>query len=92
MIDASTGEARTTQLFVAVLGASNYTYAEASWTQGLSDWIGSHTRSFAFFGGVPAMVVCDYVPGHILQSVFSLAARRRVSPEERKGQGIATVS
>jgi len=41
VIDASTGEARTTQLFVAVLGASNYTYAEASWTQGLSDWIGS---------------------------------------------------
>ena len=34
-----------------------------SWTQGLSDWIGSHTRSFAFFGGVPATVVSDYVPG-----------------------------
>jgi hypothetical protein len=38
VIDASTGEARTAQLFVAVLGASNYTYAEATWTQGLSDW------------------------------------------------------
>ena len=63
VIDASIGEARTTQLFVAVLGASNYTYAEAGWTQGLSDWIGSHTRSFAVFGGVPATVVSDYVPG-----------------------------
>jgi hypothetical protein len=37
------------QLFVAVLGASNYTYAEATWTQGLSDWIDAHTRTFAFF-------------------------------------------
>src|SRR4029077_18159124 len=44
VIDASNGEARTAQLFVAVLGASNYTYAEATWTQGLSDWIGAHAR------------------------------------------------
>src|SRR6201987_2708567 len=54
VIDASTGEARTAQLFVAALGASSYTYAEATWTQGLSDWIGSHTRTFAFIGGAPA--------------------------------------
>ena len=47
VIDASTGEARTAQLFVAVLGASNYTYAEATWTQGLADWIGVQlSRSF----------------------------------------------
>src|SRR3981189_1289772 len=46
VIDASTGETMTAQLFVAVLGASSYTYAEATWTQGLSDWIGSHTRTF----------------------------------------------
>ena len=47
----------TAQLFVAALGASNYTYAEATLDAGLSDWIGSHTRTFAFGGGVPAMVV-----------------------------------
>ena len=41
IIDAATGELRTAQIFVAVLGASNYTYAEASWTQSLPDWIGS---------------------------------------------------
>ena len=70
VIDASTGEARTTQLFVAVLGASNYTYAEASWTQGLSDWIGSHTRSFAFFGGVPTMVVSDNLRAGITKACF----------------------
>ena len=54
---------RRASMFVAVLSASNYTYAEASWTQGLSDWIGSHTRSFAFFGGVPATVVLIICPG-----------------------------
>jgi transposase len=65
VVDASTGEVMTAQLFVAALGASSYTYAEATWTQGLSDWIGSHTRTFAFIGGVPAMVVSDNLPvGH----------------------------
>lgn len=50
---------REAQLFVAVLGASNYTYVEATWTQGLSDWIGSHVRAFEFFQGVPEVVVPD---------------------------------
>ena len=70
MIDASTGEVRTAQLFVAVLGASSYTYAEATWTQGLSDWIGAHTRTFAFFGGVPAMVVSDNLRSGITKACF----------------------
>ena len=59
VIDSSTGEIRQAQVFVAVLGASNYTYAEASWTQSLPDWIGSHSRAFVFFGGVPEIVVPD---------------------------------
>jgi hypothetical protein len=42
---------------VAVLGASNFTYAEATWTQGLSDWIGAHTRAFAAIGAVPRLLV-----------------------------------
>jgi transposase len=46
-------------LFVAVLGASNYTYAEATWTQSSPDWIGAHLRAFEFLGGVPAIVVPD---------------------------------
>lgn len=49
--DGSTGEIRTDQVFVAVLGASNYTYIEATWSQQLPDWIGSHVRALAFFGG-----------------------------------------
>jgi hypothetical protein len=67
VIDGTTGEVVAAQLFVAALGASSYTWAEATWTQGLGDWIGSHTRAFVFFGGVAAMVVCDYVPGHIIR-------------------------
>jgi transposase len=59
VVDRGTGEIREAQIFVAVLGASNYTYAEATWTQGLPDWIGSHRRTFAFFGGVPELVVPD---------------------------------
>ena len=59
IIDRRTGEIRQAQIFVAVLGASSYTFAEATWSQQLSDWLGSHARCFAFLGGVPAIVVPD---------------------------------
>src|ERR1700744_4965796 len=59
VIDRLTGEIRQAWIFVAVLGASNFTYAEATWTQGLSDWIGAHTRAFAMIGGVPRLLVPD---------------------------------
>jgi transposase len=50
VIDGTSGEVRDAQIFVAVLGASNYTYAEATWTQTLPDWIGAHVRALAFIG------------------------------------------
>ncbi|HQU09199.1 MAG TPA: IS21 family transposase, partial [Opitutales bacterium] len=59
VIDPTTGEIRSAAVFVAVLGASNYTYAEATWDQKLPNWIGSHVRAFQFFGGVPALLVPD---------------------------------
>lgn len=59
VVAPGTGEVKAAQVFVAVLGASNYTYAEATWTQGLPDWIGSHQRAFRYFGGVPELVVPD---------------------------------
>ncbi len=59
VIDRHTGELRPAQIFVAVLGASGYTYAEATWTQALPDWIGSHIRAFEFFQGCPAVLVPD---------------------------------
>jgi transposase len=59
LTDPGTGARTPVELFVLALGASSYTYAEATRTQQLPDWIGSHTRAFAFLGGVPAAVVCD---------------------------------
>ena len=59
VIDRATGEIREAQIFVAVLGASNYTYAEATWSQSLPDWIGSHVRCLHFLGGIPELVVPD---------------------------------
>ena len=57
--DQVSGEVRHAQIFVAVLGASGYTYVEATWTQRLSDWIGAQSRAFTFFGGAPEIVVPD---------------------------------
>jgi transposase len=59
IVNPQTGEIREAAVFVAVLGASNYTFAEATWSQGLRDWLGSHVRVFEYFGGVPQMVVPD---------------------------------
>ena len=54
IIDPLTGEVREAEIFVAVLGASNLTYAEATWTQQLADWCGSHVRLFGMFGASQA--------------------------------------
>ncbi len=57
--DPSTGEVRQAEVFVAVLGASNYSYVEVTESQSLEDWLGSHQRALEFFGGVPAVIVPD---------------------------------
>ncbi len=59
VIDAKTGEIQPAQIFVAVLGASSYTYVEAHWHQDLPNWTGAHVRAFQFFGGVTEVVVPD---------------------------------
>jgi transposase len=59
VVDTATGEIRQAQIFVATLGASDFTFTEATWSQSLEDWIGSHVRAFAYLGGVPAIVVPD---------------------------------
>ena len=59
VIDAATGEIRPAQIFVAALGASGYTFACATATQSMSDWIGAQIRALEFFGGVPAVLVPD---------------------------------
>lgn len=59
IVNRETGEVRTAQVFVGVLGGSSYTYCEATWTQRSRDWLGSHARMFDYFGGVPCVIVPD---------------------------------
>jgi transposase len=70
VVDAGTGELRQAQVFVAVLGASNYTYVEATPTQRGPDFIASNVRALAFFAGVPAALVPDQ-----LKSAVTVASR-----------------
>ena len=59
VFDAMTGEERRAHIFVAVLGASNYTYTEARWSEALPEWIGAHVNAFNAIAGVAGAVVCD---------------------------------
>jgi transposase len=78
IVDPKTGEVIEVELFVAVLGASNYTYVEATRTQQVGDWIGAHVRAFAFLGGVPRDVVPDQLKSGVTQACpwCSTALRR----------------
>jgi transposase len=68
IVDPNTGECQTAQIFVAVMGASNYTYAEATRSQKLEDWIMSHARCFEFLGGVPELVIPDNLKSGVSQA------------------------
>lgn len=68
VIDPLTGEIRHAQIFVAVLGASNYTYAEAAYSQDLPSWIGAHIRAFEYLQGVPSIVVPDNLRSAVTRS------------------------
>lgn len=59
IVDPKTGEITEAQIFLATLGASNYTFAEASLSQDLPSWIKSHVHAFEFFGGVAKILVPD---------------------------------
>ncbi len=68
--DPATGEIRQAQIFVAVMGASSYTYIEATWTQNLADWTGSHVRCFEFMGGIPELLVPDNLKSGVVTPSF----------------------
>ncbi|MFK0275021.1 IS21 family transposase [Ensifer sp. NPDC090286] len=70
IVDRKTGEVREAELFLGVLGASSFTFAEATWTQTLPDWISSHVHMFAFFGGVPRLVVPDNLKSGVSRASF----------------------
>ena len=70
IVDLVTGELILTQLFVAVWGASNYTYAEATLSQTLPNWIGSHVHAFRYFACVPRMLVPDNLKSGVSKACF----------------------
>lgn len=63
-----TGEIHQVQIFVAVLGMSNYTFAEATWDQTIQSWVGSHVNTFEYFGGVPRLLVPDNLKSAVSKS------------------------
>lgn len=91
VVDPATGEVRPAQLFVAALGASNLTYAEATWTQGLQDWIGAHGRALAWFGGVPAQIVSDNLKSGVTRACFYEPAVNRTYADMAEHYGTAVV-
>jgi len=70
VIDRLTGEVRMAQIFVAVLGASSLTFARASWTQTLPDWIDAHVGALEAIGGVPQLIVPDNAKTAIIKACF----------------------
>ncbi|MGC9272227.1 IS21 family transposase [Acidiphilium sp.] len=70
IVDGATGEVREAEIFVGVLGASSFTYAEATWTQTLPDWIGAHVRMFRKFGGVTRLIVPDNLKSGVNKPSF----------------------
>jgi len=91
ILDGLTGEVAEAQLFVAVLGASSYTYAEATLTQTLPDWCGSHERAFNFFGGAAAQVVSDNLKSGIIKACFYEPAVNRTYADLAAHYGTAIV-
>jgi transposase len=70
VIDAATGEIQRAEIFVAVLGASSFIYAEATGSQGLADWIGAHVNALNAIGGVPHQIVSDNLKSGITKACF----------------------
>src|SRR3954451_18102463 len=70
IVDPATGIVREAEIFVAVLGASSLTYAEATWTQTLPDWIEAHVRMFRFHGGVTKLIVPDNLKSGVHKASF----------------------
>ena len=70
IIERATGQIREAQVFVATLGASGYTYAEATWTQNLEDFTGSQARAFQFFGGVTKVITPDNLKGAVTRADY----------------------
>ena len=89
--DGATGEIRQAEIFVAVLGASSYTFAAAVWTQSLADWIAAHVAMLAFIGGVPRQIVSDNLRAGITRACFYEPLVNRTYADMASHYGTAVV-
>ncbi len=87
VLNCETGELEPVELFVAVLGASNYTYAEASRTQKSHDFIASHVRALEFFGGVPGALVPDQLKSGVIRACAYEPTTQRTYAEMARHYG-----
>ncbi len=91
IVDPTSGAAHEAQIFVATLGASSYTFVEATASQTLPDWIGSHVRAFAFFGGVPEIVVPDNLKGGVTSPCYYEPEINATYQEMARHYGVAVL-
>ncbi len=89
VVDGASGEERQAEIFVAVLGASSFTYACAVWSQALPDWIGCHVGAFAYFGGVTQLLVSDNLKAGVTRASFHEPAVNRTYAEMAAHYGTA---
>jgi transposase len=91
VIDGLTGQIIPVQIFVAVMGASSFTYAEAVWSQKLPDWIAAHARAFAYFGGAARQTVSDNLKAGIIKACFHEPMVNRTYADMARHYGTAIV-
>jgi transposase len=89
--DPATGEIKEAQVFVGTLGASNYTFAEASWTQNLEDWLASHRRMLEFFEGSPEIIVPDNLKTGVRRACYFEPDINRSYLEFAEHYGLAVI-
>jgi transposase len=91
VVDGASGEIQMAQIFVAVLGASSFIYAEATWSQTLPDWIAAHVNALAAIGGVPRQIVSDNLKSGISKACFFEPTVNRTYAEMATHYGTAIV-
>ncbi|MCK8788217.1 IS21 family transposase, partial [Roseomonas sp. NAR14] len=89
--DGASGEERQAAIFVAVLGASSYTFACAAWGQGLAEWVGCHVRAFEHLGGVTRQLVSDNLRSGVSRACFHEPAVNRTYAEMAAHYGTAVL-
>jgi transposase len=92
LVDRRTGQIRQAQIFVATLGASSYTFAEATWTQTTADWVGAQANALAFFGGAPRLIVPDNPKAAIVRACFYEPGVQRTYGDFAAHFGIAVLA